>query len=267
MSDRVQDNDITLNTSYIKLGNRVFTLREVPHPILQVEKALEKYANSKVKAVMESTRLALANDTGEDFDKQRKRVEEFLDRRETRITLPSNHGDMPVVYKSRNGFWVRLYPFILSPMRVKGSLARLQGCTGGIINTLLQSAFEDAVRDGRLESVDEENTVAILDHDIRLPGMFGVRDNSLFLYDVENFHTYQDGRVCTGNMPNRVLKSLSPQAVADFLNTVNTFSMSRSSLLYKVNGATVQEVPLSGLFQASRGITIHKEVVWNNRER
>ena len=237
----MDNTSIDISTNYVKMGNRVFTLQETTHPIQDIEKALQQYAESKLKNTLKSMQEALIANNKEDMQYQLNVLNKHIsamNRQASIIRLPDEYINVPVFYDSYSKTWARIDSFIYRPTKMKTSLNDLSGKVSGTTYENIKVKILEILKtnnDNKAVKLGNEQIISlVLQNNYSLPATYSIHlnGNKLYMHDTYGFHTYSDGHNCTGNLAIKKLFAMPHFQVVDFLNTINGYSMANQRVTH-----------------------------------
>lgn len=213
-------NDI--DTSFLKVGRKVYAVREIHSDGLDIENELKEFYAKQYEKEVADVHGAVVNEISEEQNKQLRHIQTFRGRSEVKV--PAELFNKPIVYW--NAKFLELRCIIYSPYSAHTNRQYLadKGCQ--IDNDKFPR------RNGRIVPTQTQLYVEFRPQfAIPLYVGFDKRTGALYTPFYRTFHTMGGYNVCTGNHSGRDFWTLSDLSLETNFNRINMFSPAQNSVV------------------------------------
>ena len=213
---------VDVDTNYLKLGTKLFAVKEILGQGIDIDAETKEFYKSKYEQHTEQFGNALADNMTSEWTTQANRIREYSNQQQ--VVIPPNLFDKLVMYRGNMLLEMRTVHY--EPKEVTVVCSTLRYYSGMQASPLLR------------DFADGDNLIATIIPPCSIDILVGynARHNRIFTPFSKTIHSFNDGRVCTGNASANVYWELSDNQLGVELSKINLFSPASSVIVH--NGIT-----------------------------
>lgn len=242
ITDVPAESGFTTPVDYLKLGNKIFAVREIAE--VDIHKEVREYYKNLYENQVTRWKTAISAGHEGEWSRQMDRISSIRD--SFKITIPEELQGIPVQYIEQTRSVGRCVPIIYHPWKVVGSKASF-GSRGINLRT---SVWEPFALGDQME--------VLIKSDLFFPCSltFIKETRDIFMIGLYGFHSMSGAELCYGNRNYVGWESLSPMELSKQASIINLDSLGRTTIKFEE-----QEIPLAAILTDAAITSVKKEEV------
>jgi hypothetical protein len=244
-----------ISTTFLKLGDTVYSLTKIEHPISDMEKNIKAYYSNLCDKFTEEAGSTLVQDVRNEWDTQISHINEWKNKNTRDVKLPANMFDKPCMYYQN--YWWELRTIVYEP---KVFLCRLSDLdtsnTSEVVNRTYPS-LANIPHDSKLlvHTIQRVRWAVTLGYSPQANKIINIPSSP------RTFHTLSHGQICLGNAEPKRIWAMATPLLTEFINKTNLFSPATRDI---VNHATGESTSVNTLLKIANIISVvqEEETAW-----
>ncbi len=181
-----------IEVNYLRLGDKVFAVKEINNPAIDINEELRQLYNNRIDAHVDQYNEGVVENVVQEWTTQYDHISDRQNRGDVKV--PSTLFDKPVIVK--NGRVLECRAILYSPCQMLGTLDMFAYRCQLSLDDANLAKFREL--DGATRSTDIYIDIA---PSVFLPLIvaYDPSISKLYTINMRTFHSYSDGRICTGN--------------------------------------------------------------------
>jgi hypothetical protein len=237
---------LNLDTSFVKIGDVVYTLRKVKGKF-DINKEAKDWYEKKYNDAVANVNNMVSSGFNTEWDKQINRIEDA--RRNKQVIIPSELYNKATMWETNRSQLLEIRPAVYHPISISCFKSDIKRRTYQINSDgediecdedghSLDEPYWDTIK-SKFSSFDSQELEITLSNDIYEPILVGFNKitQKVFTPTCTLYHSFTDGRFCIGNDNNyNAFYKMDTYELSIQMSKINFFSLATQSS--KINGNT-----------------------------
>lgn len=217
---------VSFDTSYLKLGNKTFVLKEIKANV-DIDKEQREFYESKYHTLSKGLKDSFVSGFNDDWHKQTNHLTKLQQMRDVKIA--NSHFNKAIQYVSNTKDFLLLKPAVYHPVEIKTTkdwLEHNENINEGV--ELCEEIWNKIEKFGKHTEI-----IVTVKNNYWFPFNVGFNDKTktISTQNIKTIHTLgSDYAMCIGNAKYEDFKVLSDQELSLQVSRINTFSPARSNI-------------------------------------
>lgn len=253
--------DLSLDTSFVKIGTDMYTLRKVRGKFDIAKEVKDWYEARYQNAIIENNAI-VASGFQEEWTKQ---IDRLSDARKTqKVIVPSQMYDKPMLYRNRWKAFLEIREAMWHPVTIVCNRINMRAYDYDYDDDPEDNLWKNTLRAFFHTTIpDNEQVELVLKNDIYEPILVGfdTRGKTVYTPNHNLSHSFSDGRFCIGQDRNfNPFYAMDTKELGIQISRINMFSLANNHI--RVNK---WEGEIYDIIKASKIVRVDRRSEWSTR--